>query len=99
MRVSNSLWVSAESGAEPETNRRMCATRSRVSPVACQQARVEGRHAHHHRRLGQEPDDFVGVEARQEDERGAGHQRHVGRHEQAVGVEDRQRVQQPVSPE
>ena len=35
-----------------------------------------------------------GVEFRQEDHRGAGEQHDVGRHEQAVGVEDRQRMQQ-----
>ena len=61
-----------------------------------QEARVEGRHAHHRRRLGQQAHHVREVEARQVEQRAAGHQRDVGGDEQAVGVEDRQRVQQPV---
>ena len=61
-----------------------------------EQSRVEGRHAHHRRRPGHAGDKVVDVERRQEDHRAAGKQDHIGRDEQAVGVEDRQGVQQHV---
>ena len=63
---------------------------------ALQQPRVEGRHAHQHGRARHQLDDQFGIEFRQEDHRGAGEQRDVARHEQAVGVIDRQRVDQHV---
>ena len=61
-----------------------------------EQAGVEGRHAHQRRRPRQRGDDRVGVEARLEDHRRPGGQRDVHRDEQAVGMEDRQRVDQHV---
>ena len=61
-----------------------------------EQPRVEGRHAHHRGRLRHAGDEVVDVERRQEDHRAAGQQHHVGGDEQAVGVEDRQRVQEHV---
>src|SRR5436305_1292580 len=57
---------------------------------------VEGRHAHQHGRARHQLDDQVRIEFRQEDHRGAREQRHVARHEQPVGVIDRQRVDQYV---
>ena len=63
---------------------------------ALQQAGIEGRHAHQHGRARHQLDDQFGIELRQEDHRGAGEQRDVARHEQAVGVIDRQRVDQHV---
>ena len=57
---------------------------------------VEGRHAHQGGGPGQLLDQRVQVEALQQDHRGAGGQHRVGGHEQPVGVEDRQRVQQHV---
>ena len=61
--------------------------------VAVEQARVEGRHAHHHRRVRHRGDHRAGLEFRQEDHRGAGAQHRVGGDEEPVGVVDRQRVQ------
>ncbi len=65
-------------------------------PLMIQQADIEGRHAHHRRGLRHQAHDLVRIEFRQEDHRRAGHQRDVGRHEQPMGVEDGQRVQQHV---
>ena len=61
-----------------------------------EQAGVEGRHAHHRRRLRQPLDDLVHLERRQEDHRAAGKQHDVAGDEKAVRMEDRQRVQQDV---
>ena len=61
-----------------------------------QQARVEGRHAHHRRRLRHRRDQVVHVEAGQEDNRAAGQQDRLGGDEQAARVENRQRVQKHV---
>ena len=63
---------------------------------ALQQPRVEGRHAHHHGRARHQLDHQFRIEFRQEDHRGAGEQGDVARHEQAMGVIDRQRVDQHV---
>ena len=61
-----------------------------------EQAGVEGRHAHQRRRARQGGDDRVGVEARLKDHRRAGDQRDIDGDEQAVGMEDRQRVDEDV---
>ncbi len=63
---------------------------------ALQQPGVECRHAHQHGGARHQLDDQVGIELRQEDHRGAREQRDVAGHEQAVGVIDRQRVDQHV---
>ena len=61
-----------------------------------QQAHIEGRHAHHGCRAGHQPEDLVRVELRQEDHRCTGEQRYVAGHEQAVGVVDRQGMDEHV---
>ena len=61
-----------------------------------QEPRIERGHAHQHGRARHQFDDQVGIEFRQEDHRGTREQRDVARHEQAVGVIDRQRVDQDV---
>ena len=61
-----------------------------------EQAHVVGGHAHHDRALRQVAQSQVGVQLGQPDHLRAGQQRAVGRHEQAVHVEDRQHVQQHV---
>ena len=61
-----------------------------------EQAGVEGRHAHQRSRARQRRDHRVGVEARLEDHRRAGEQRDIGGDEQAMGMEDGQRVDQHV---
>jgi hypothetical protein len=60
-----------------------------VEVRSAQEPGVEGRYAHHGRRLGQQAKDLVQVEAGQQDHRGARQQGHVGGDEEAVGVEDR----------
>ena len=77
-------------------NRRTLRATSRVKSAAPEQADVVGRHAHQHARARQGRDHRVGVEARQPDHARAGEQRRVDRHEQAVGVVDRQHVEQHV---
>ena len=67
-----------------------------VQAGVLQQAGIEGRHAHHHGGAGHQLQDHVRIELRQEDHRGAREQRDVARHEQAVGVIDRQGVDQHV---
>ncbi len=62
----------------------------------CDQARVEGRHAHQHRGLGQQADHLVVVEPRQPDHRPAVQQDAVQGDEQPVHVEDGQGMQQHV---
>ena len=62
-----------------------------------QEPRVEGRHAHEDRRPRHRGKDFAGIEFRQEDHRGAGKEHRVDGHEQAVGVIDRQGVDQHVA--
>ena len=57
---------------------------------------VEGRHAHERGRLRHGGQDRVGIEFGQEDGRGAGEERDVGRNEQPVRVKDRQGVDQDV---
>ena len=61
-----------------------------------QQAGVEGRHPHHRRRLRHQADHLARVEFRQQDHRAARDQRDVHRDEEAVGVEDREGMQQHV---
>ena len=61
-----------------------------------QQARIEGRHAHHDRGAWQQADHGLGVEARQEQHLRTAQQNGVARHEEAVGVIDRQGVEQHV---
>ncbi|MOA01499.1 hypothetical protein D3C78_1209100 [compost metagenome] len=61
-----------------------------------EQARIEGRHAHQQVDLGQQAQYFGGVELLQEQHRAACHQQAVAGHEQAVDMEDRQGMQQPV---
>ena len=95
---NHSRCVSASSGAEPETNSRMCLSSPCVSAGMMQQPHIEGRHAHQHGRTRHQCDDQVGIEFRQEDHRGAREQGDVARDEQAVGVEDRQRMDQDVVP-
>ncbi len=63
---------------------------------AGQEPGVEGRHAHHRRRPRQIGDHPVGVKAGMEEHRAAGEHDRVGGDEKAVGVEDRQRVQEHV---
>ena len=63
---------------------------------ALQQPRVERRHAHQHGGARHQLDDEIRIEFRQEDHRRAREQRDVAGHEQAVGVIDRQRVDQHV---
>jgi hypothetical protein len=60
-----------------------------------QQRRVEGR-PHKHGGACHQLDDQVGIKCRQKDHRGASEQRDVAGHEQAVGMIDRQRVDQHV---
>ena len=62
-----------------------------------EQAYVERRHAHEHRRPRQQSAGLRRVEPRAEDHRGAVEQRRVARHEQTVGVEDREHVQEHVA--
>ena len=67
-----------------------------VEPRIVQKPRVEGRHPHHGRRFGQQPQHRLQLEFRQEDQRATSQERHVGRHEKAVRVKDRQRMKQHV---
>ena len=62
-----------------------------------EEAGVEGRDAHHRRRLGQAVDHLVDLEARQPDHRAARQQDDVGGDEEPVGVEDRQGVEEDVA--
>ena len=66
-------------------------------PHIRQQPRVEGRHAHHHRGLRHQAKHLVRIRPRQKQHRASRHQGRVGRHEQAMGMVDRQRVQQHVA--
>ena len=68
------------------------AAASRVRPGCCEQADVEGRHAHQRSSRAAWRAGPRRVELRQEDHRRAGHQHHVRRHEQPVRMVDRQRV-------
>ena len=97
VRARNSLCVSASSGAEPEMASRSLRHWSLPNGGLAEQAGVEGRHAHddggarHQAHEGGElelrhPQDARGVE-----------QRGVQGDEQAVHVEDRQRMQQHVA--
>ena len=61
-----------------------------------EEARVEGRHAHERGGRREETHDLVGVEARDEDHRSARDEGDVHRDEEAVGVEDREGVQEHV---
>jgi hypothetical protein len=63
-----------------------------------EQPRIEGRHAHHRGRPRQPFDELVDLQRRQEDHRTAGKQDDVAGDEQAVRMEDRQRVQEHVVP-
>ena len=65
-------------------------------PRLRQQSRVEGRDAHHGGRPSQRGQHLRRVEGGQEDHRAAREQHHVRRHEQAVGVEDGQRVHEHI---
>ena len=67
-----------------------------VQPLVLEKAHVEGRDAHQHGRPRHQLEDPVDVELRQEDHRRAGEERDVGRDEEAVGVEDRQSMDQHV---
>ena len=78
-------------------NSRMWRRLPRCQSFVLEQADVEGRNAHHAASRAASAEDFAGVELRQEQHRGAGKERHVGRHEQTMGVEDRQGVDQPSS--
>ncbi len=69
--------------------------RSREARIV-QQARVERRHPHHRGRTRHQPDHLVHVQTGQKDHRAARQQRHIGRHEQAMRMKDRQGVQQHV---
>ena len=62
-----------------------------------EEAGVEGRNAHHRRRLGQAAHHLVGVEFREEDHGAAGQQKGVGRREEAVGVIDGKGVKEDVA--
>ena len=62
-----------------------------------EQPHVEGGHTHEHRRPRQQPAGFRGVEPRAEDHRRAVEERRVARHEQPVGVEDGEHVQERVA--
>ena len=61
-----------------------------------EQPGVEGRHPHHGGAFGHFLEDHVRVELRQEAHAGAGHQDHVAGHEQPMGMEDRQGMDQSV---
>ncbi len=61
-----------------------------------QEPRVEGRHAHQHRRARRHGQDLAGVEPGQEKQRTAADEQHVDGHEQSVHVIDRQGVDQHV---
>ena len=62
-----------------------------------EQAHVQRRHAHEDARPGQLANHRLGVEAREPEHPGAGEQRAVRGDEEAVDVEDRQRVDQHVA--
>ena len=96
VRSRHSRWVSARSGAEPGDEEPHPRRRLGIQHVVLEQADVEGRHPHQHGRPRHQLEDPVDVELRQEDHRGVGEERDVGRDEEAVGVEDRQRVDQHV---
>ena len=61
-----------------------------------QEACIERRHAHHRRGTRHRGEDGIHIELREDDHRRARHDRHIRRHEQAVGVENGKRVDQPV---
>ena len=61
-----------------------------------QQAGVEGRHPHERRGLRHEANQLLRVGPGQEDHATARQQDHVGRHEEPVGMEDRQGMQQDI---
>ncbi len=65
-------------------------------PGMVYEAGIERRHAHHRGRLRQQRQHLVGIELRQKDHRAAGQQHDVGCDEQAVGMKDRQGMQQHV---
>ena len=66
-------------------------------PGMLEEPHVEGRHAHQRRGARYQRQDCVGVELGQEQHRGAGEEHRVGRHEEAVGVIDRQGVEKHVA--
>ena len=67
-----------------------------VEPVAREEPRVEGGHAHHNRRVRQIIEDGVCLKFLMKQNLAACDQEGVERHEQAVDVIDRKRMQQPV---
>ena len=97
MRARNASNVSASSGAEPETNRRIVRQHSRRERRLGEQARIERGHAHHHGRPRQQRAHFARVEPRQPQHPRSRQQRAVRGDEQTVHVIDRQRVQQDVA--
>ena len=97
VRARNSLCVSASSGAEPEMARRRLRHCSLPNERLAEQARVEGRHAHDDGGARQQAHEGGELELRHpQDVRGV-EQRRVQGDEQAVHVEDRQRMQQHVA--
>ena len=72
------------------------AGRFAVQALVLDQTGIEGRHAHHHRGFRHLLERLVGVEFRHEIHGCTGEQHDVGGDEEAMSVEDRQRVDQPV---
>ena len=98
VRACHSLKVSISSGAEPEMNRRMWLAACLVRPGSASMRTYSvgtpmNTVAFAHRFDGQ-----LRVELAEPDHLAAIEQRAVQRHEQAVHVEDRQRVDQHVAP-
>ncbi len=63
-----------------------------------QQSGIESRYPHHRGRARQKRDHLIGLEAGQENHRCPGQEANVGRYEQAMGVKDRQGMQQHILP-
>ena len=97
VRARHSLKVSISSGAEPAMNSRMWRAGLARQRRLGEHAHVQRRHAHEHRGLGQARDHGAGVELREPDHLAAVEQRAVRGDEQAVHMEDRQRVDQHVA--
>ena len=65
-------------------------------PRVVQQPGIEGRHTHHGSGVRQAGQHLIQLETRQELHCATGQHAGIGRHEQAVGVEDRQGMQQDI---
>ena len=95
--LERDMWFSASSGARAGYEQAHVGGQVGIQPRVAEQPGIEGRNPHHRRRPRHGRDDRIQVEARHELHRSTGYEADVHRDEQAVGVEDRQGMDQHVS--